>query len=80
MGPMGGLAGRGVACRVAVPVGMAAGRARATAAHWLSEQACWGGAGCPAAGLGCCRGPWCAFRRVLHASSELRTGGEVCYL
>jgi len=29
-------------------VGMAAGRARAAAAHWLGGQACWGGRGASA--------------------------------
>jgi len=65
---MGGWAQRCVVCRVAVLVGMAAGRARAASAHWLGGQVCWGGwrrvdqagrarygAGCPAAAIGCCR-------------------------
>ena len=37
------------------------------------------GTRCPAAGLGCCRGRWCTFRRVrlmLRATSELRTGSK----
>jgi len=36
---------RCVVCQVAVPVGVAARRARANAAHWLagSAGACWGG-------------------------------------
>jgi len=43
------------------------------------QQACCGGACGPAAGLGCCQGclgRWYAFRHVLHASSELSTGGR----
>ena len=34
------------------------------------------GAGCPATGLGCCRGQLCQFRHMHDASSELRTGGK----
>jgi len=30
--------------------------------------------GCPAVGLACCWGRWCAFCHVLHASSELHAG------
>ena len=50
-------------------------------AGWLSGQACWGasagpGARCPVAGLGCCLGRRCAFRRLLHATGELGTGAK----
>jgi len=34
------------------------------------------GHGCLAAGLVCCRGQWCAFHCVLHASSELHDRNE----
>ena len=73
-------------------VGVVASREPAAAAQWLAglagklagfdgaaESALAGpGAGCPAAGLGCCRGRCCAFCRVLHASrpSELRTAAK----
>jgi len=39
MGPVGGRARRCVVRRVAVPVGVAARRARAAAAHWLAGSA-----------------------------------------
>jgi len=62
-------------------VDVAAGRARTAAAHWLAGSAGrLAGARRPGQALAVRRLNWllpgrrCAFRRVLHASSELRTG------
>jgi len=81
---MGGRAWCCVVRRVAGLVDVAASWDRATAVHWLAGAAgsvsagC--SAGCPAAGLSCFQGRWCEFCHVLHASSELHSGGEVCYV
>ena len=50
---MGRQARRYAVCRVVLQVGVATGRAPAAAAYWLGGLACWGIAGCLAAGLGC---------------------------
>jgi len=91
MGPMGGWTGTGL-CSSPEPVDVTADRVRVAAAHrWLCGQACWGasaglGARYPVSGLGCCRGQWCVFRRVLHASRgpftnylTLKRGWARCY-
>ena len=85
------LGGRAQCC-VACCVGMAAGQAWATMAHWLAgrlegqlgahqlcqahRSRCWLSGGWTRL----LRGLWCMFRRVLHACSKLCTGGKVCYL
>jgi len=83
MRPVGGRTGTTL---YSSPTPVFAGQVRAAAAHWFAGSA--GrlvGARRPGRSRrwlsgGCCWGHWCAFRRVLHASSVLRTDAKSAIL